>query len=102
MAKRIQFVDTATGAKAQDVEYFASDIVINETATLTLSLSGTAVDVQVTLDSGSTWVDLITALVLNTHTEVSFTVRGIDTVNFRTNNASGITLDYLRVFKETA
>lgn len=97
MSKSIVLLDTATGAKAQDVEYLASDIEPENVTTIKVQVSGTAVDVQITFDSGSTWVDLFGTLTANTYTEQKIAVIPGDQINFRTNNGAGITLDFFRV-----
>lgn len=93
-------VIAAATAKAQNVEYFAADltpVVDTEHASkFKISLAGTAVDVEFTLDSGTTWLKFGT-LTAQLKTEFEVSVRKGDTFNMRTINASGITLDYLRV-----
>ena len=101
MANRLKLLGTESGAKLQDVEYFSTDLQTNEDAKLTIVVSALADDVQITLDSGATWVDLIGALTANTHTQFSVTVGGGDLINFRSNDAGGTTLDYFRVYMET-
>lgn len=90
-----------TGAKAQNAEWFASDIVPGIRAekiielTLQISVSATAAVVEVTLDSGTTWSELNTGVAIplgKLHTFGIF-VKNDDLVNFRATNASGTTLD---------
>ena len=69
MGKRLKIVATATGAKAQNVEYLTSDINITEESKLTVVIvSQAADDLQITFDSGSTWSDLTSATTALTYT----------------------------------
>lgn len=97
MSKSIKTITETSGVKAQDVEYLASDIVVDDAATLRVNLAGTAVDVEMTRDGGATWKTLVTALTADKDTTIKTGVRVGDIINFRTNNASGITLAYFRV-----
>jgi hypothetical protein len=95
----------ATGAKAQNVEWFTSDIdpgIRSEKMmelTLQISLSITPVVVEITMDSGTTWSALNTGVAIPIGKLHSFSVlvKNDDLVNFRTPNASGTTLDYCYV-----
>lgn len=94
-------VIAAATAKAQNAEYFAADLApvlatADYASEFKISLSGTAVDVEYTLDSGTTWLKFGT-LTAQTKTEYTVRVRTGDTFNMRTIAGAGITLDYLRV-----
>lgn len=90
-----------TGAKAQNAEWFASDIdvgVQNNKALqifLQVSVSVTAAVIEITFDSGSTWAALndgnaVTLGALNVFPVIA---KEGDLINFRATNASGTTLD---------
>lgn len=101
MGKSLKLMDSTTGEKAQNVEFFGSDIEPRNEGTLVINLSGDNVLVQITKDSGTTWLTLGTP---NAQTDTVFTtnVSAGDEVNFRTNAAGGFTSDYVRVyFSET-
>lgn len=89
-----------SGAKAQNAEFFAADLLPTVTADYAskfkLGIVATAGDaIEVTWDGGSTWELLIGAaeLTANKHFEKSFSVRNGDEVNFRCPTSGGITLD---------
>lgn len=63
---------------------------------LKITVAGTAVDVSITLNGGTTF-DKLGTLTAGTQTEYSIRVRPGDVVNFQTQNVAGITLDYFRV-----
>lgn len=97
-------VGSATGAKAEDAEFFSSDLAPRSSATpvayryivTIVSLNDL---IEVTVDSGTTWVTLGTPTAA-TLTTYSFNVRTGDTVNFRTPNVGGTTLTLFRVDSE--
>ncbi len=97
MGKSLRPLGNTSGGKAQNAEYFASDITPDDTGTLVINLSGTAVDVEITKDGGVSWVSLVSTLTANTDTVITTGVRAGDAINFRTINVAGITLDYFRV-----
>ena len=90
-----------TGAKAQNIEWFAADIdpgIRSEKMmelTLQFSLSVTPVIIEVTMDSGTTWSALNSgvAIPVGKLHSLSMFVKNDDLVNFRTPNANGTTLD---------
>jgi len=91
----------ASGAKAQNAEWFATDISPGIRAekimdlTLQIAVSATAAVVEVTMDSGTTWSELNTGVAIpigKLHT-FSIFVKNDDLINFRATNASGTTLD---------
>jgi len=95
----------ATGAKAQNVEWFATDIDPGIRAekmmelTLQISLSINPVIVEITMDSGTTWSALNSGVAIPVEKlhSLSMFVKNDDLVNFRTTNASGTTLDFCYV-----
>lgn len=90
-----------TGAKAQNDEWFATDIDPGiqpgkmMELTLQISLSDTPVVVEVTMDGGATWSELNTGVVIPLGKLHSFSmfVKNNDLVNFRTPTSNGTTLD---------
>ena len=91
----------ASGAKAQNAEWFATDIdpgIRSEKfmdLTLQIAVSATAAVVEVTMDSGTTWSELNLGVAIpvgKLHT-FSIFVKNDDLINFRATNASGTTLD---------
>lgn len=92
---------TETGAKAQNAEWFSTDISVGVQTNKALSffvqvsVSVTPAVVEVTLDSGTTWSELNLGVAIPTgklHTFEVFAKQG-DLVNFRATNSSGTTLD---------
>ena len=90
-----------TGAKAQNAEWFASDIdpgirpgKLME-ITLQISVSATAAVVEVTLNGGTTWSEINTGVAIPVGKLHSFSmfVKNDDLINFRATNASGTVLD---------
>lgn len=90
-----------SGAKAQNAEWFAADIIPGLRAEkmmnliVQLSVSVTPAVVEVTLDSGTTWsaLNIGTAIpVGKLHTFDVYAKEG-DLINFRATNASGTTVD---------
>ena len=95
----------ATGAKAQNDEWFATDIspgIQSEKMmelTLQISISVNSVIVEVTMDSGATWSALNTGVAIPIGKLHSFSMfaKTDDLVNFRTPASSGTTLDFCYV-----
>lgn len=90
-----------TGAKAQNAEWFATDIIPGIGSrklmelTLQISVSATAAVVEVTMDSGTTWSELNTGVAIPVGKLHTFSIfaKNDDLVNFRATNSSGTTLD---------
>lgn len=102
----VEVVGDATGTKAQNVEWFASDLS-PETLSgdqeaskyrITVAISS-AVDIQCTVDSGTTWLKLNSGnnLVADALYVFDCPVRFGDTFNMRTTNASGTTIRLCRI-----
>ena len=103
MASQLYLKGSASGAKAQNVEWFAVDLLpglqANKAADFIIELelvttAQVATDLEYTTDSGSTWFKLgdgSAALA----TTLRFRVMVIegDTFNMRSINASGATID---------
>ena len=96
---------STSGAKAQNAEWFASDISSASFQTdraskfrITLAVSS-AVVVQITLDSGTTWVSLNSNKALVADSAYAFDMPALqaDTFNMRTNDAAGTTVRFCRV-----
>ena len=89
------------GVKAEDAEYFAADITVPEQLRgerITVYCIQTAVELEYTLDSGSTWHDIKgAALAADTPETFVIYINGTDTLNFRCPNAAGSTVDLLQV-----
>ena len=106
-ATRLRPKGSASGAKAEDAEFFATDLSPQTdagTASLfRISIVATAGDaIEVTWNSGTAWEALLStsALTANTYFEQTLFVRSGDTVNFRCPTTGGITLDRFTVDEE--
>ncbi len=90
-----------SGVKGIDEEFFGTDISSTELKTGRASFykisiaANSAAQIQVTLDSGATWVNLAT-LVADTHTTFEVAIRSTDTFNMR-STVAGTTVHYCRV-----
>jgi hypothetical protein len=92
-------IAAATG-KLADVEYFAADLAPRADQTAlrwTVTYSQLADVLEMTFDSGTTWVTVQTPSI-NTLTVFSFNVRVGDTINFRAGTDT--TIDFFRVDAE--
>jgi len=87
--------------KTQNTEWLASDLVPDTDAgkstsyRLTFVLSD-AVIIQITFDSGATWVSLNSGSPYSADNLISVLIPGVDatdTINFRTPTSGGVTLD---------
>lgn len=92
----------AATAKLADVEYFAADLAPRASATdaayrWVVTYSQLADALEMTFDSGSTWIAVETPTG-NTMSTFSFNVRVGDTINFRA--ATDTTIDFFRVDSE--
>lgn len=96
MGKSLKRLGTTSGEKAQNVEFFATDIEPNDIGTLRVNLSGDNVLIQITKDSGSTWLTLGTPAA-NADTNFFVAVSLGDAINFRTNDAGGFTSDFVNL-----
>ena len=102
----VKVIGEASGAKAQNAEWFSADLQEQQISEqfgaskfrLTLAISS-EVAVQVTLDSGSTWVYLNASDPLKADSLYMFDVgiRDGDNFNMRTNDSSGTTVRFCRV-----
>lgn len=95
-----------TGAKTINTEWLAADLIPDvdtdkaTTFKVTMAFSVTAPVVEVTYDSGTTWVALNGGGVIPISQLFSFELPGLnkdDLVNFRTPTTGGTTLDIFRV-----
>jgi hypothetical protein len=100
--------DSTSGAKAQNAEWFASDVTPQNdsayTAMFFVSFSiDAAVGVEYTLDSGSSWVTLhdeqggTTFAADEGYSGLPILLRSGDTFNMRSPTAGGGTLAYCRI-----
>lgn len=102
----VEVIGNATGIKAQNAEWFATDlspeaIVGSEEASkfrITVAVSS-AVDIECTVDSGTTWLKLNSGnnVVADALYIWDVPVRYEDTFNMRTTNASGTTIRLCRI-----
>lgn len=103
MASQLYVKGSASGAKAQNVEWFATDIagpvnvgkaqdlIIDIECSTTVQATG---DIEYTLDSGSAWLKLGDgSLAINVGTRFRTIIKTGDTFNMRSVNAAGITID---------
>jgi hypothetical protein len=91
----------ATGAKAEDAEFFAADITLSGEARgekITCYTIMTNDSIEYTLDSGSNWLPVKgAAFTAATPTEFVIYVNGTDTLNFRCPDVGGCTLTMFQV-----
>jgi hypothetical protein len=102
----VKIIGEASGAKAQNVEWFSADLQEQQVSEqfgaskfrLTLAISS-EVAVQVTLDSGTTWVYLNASDAIKADSLYMFDVgvRQGDNFNMRTDDSSGTTVRFCRV-----
>jgi len=102
----VEVTGEASGTKAQNAEWFSSDLSPETLSSdqeaakfrLTVAVSS-AVDLQCTLDSGSTWLKINSGnnLVAEALYIFDIPVRFGDTFNLRTTNGSGTTIKICRV-----
>lgn len=100
MGKSVKPIGNTSGVKAQNVEWFASDIIISNTGKIRFNVAvSTAVIVEITKDSGTTWVDIngVVALVADDETSKNIPVRAGDLFNARTTDGAGTTVRYCRL-----
>ncbi len=92
---------STTGAKAQNAEFFAADLIVQENTEhwIIAYTTSAAVILHATHDSGTSWNILTTLTVADTYTLADLYVKKGDTVNFRTPTASGATVDVFDVIK---
>jgi len=98
-------VGNTTGAKAQNAEWFTSDIAtgsdqVNYSSKYRILVSINAAKiVEVTLNSGTTWISLNggSALVANAAYVFDIPTRSGDTFNMRISQSSGATVNICRV-----
>ena len=99
MATALYVRANETGAKAQNVEFLASDFATGNIAghgmdlIVEISISaGTTPDVEISFDSGNTWAILFSSLALNTITRARAMGIDVDAINFRSPSVGGLTL----------
>lgn len=106
MQTHVEVVGEATGTKAQNVEWFAADLSPEtlsseqEASKFRLAVAvDTHVYVEVTLDSGTTWLKLNggNKLVINSLYVFDVPIRFGDTFNMRIPDSSGATIKVCRV-----
>ena len=96
--------DSTNGAKAQNAEWFSTDLTraggpqFASKYRISLAINAEKV-VQITLDSGSTWLKLnnATALLADCAYVFDIAVRAADAFNIRIPDSGGATVHYCRV-----
>ena len=88
---------------AQNAEWFNSDLQLfhrSKECIINIGTNGNKT-VQITFDSGSSWVDFATGKKLDFKDQSKIVVSKDDLVNFRTTDGSGIVVQHLHIyFKE--
>ena len=106
MVSHVEVIGEGSGTKAQNAEWFSSDLSPEtlsgdqEASKFRLSVAvSSAVDVQCTLDSGSTWLKLNSgnSLVADALYVFDVPTRFGDTFNLRTTDGSGTTIRVCRI-----
>ena len=106
MVSHVEVIGEGSGTKAQNAEWFAADLSPEtlsgdqEASKFRLSVAvSSAVDVQCTLDSGSTWLKLNSgnSLVADALYVFDVPTRFGDTFNLRTTDGSGTTIRVCRI-----
>ena len=106
VSTHVEVIGLASGAKAQNIEWFSSDLSPETLQSdqeaskfrVTIAISS-AVDIQCTLDSGTTWLKLNSGNNLIADALFIFDVptRYGDLFNMRTTDASGTTIRICRI-----
>jgi len=97
---KVNPIGESTGAKAQNEEWFATDIIPTKSAKFRTTVSvDAAVTIQVTLDSGTTWNTLNSnvALIADNLYIFDIGVRTNDKFNIRIPTAGGATINVCRI-----
>jgi len=96
----VKSIGDASGVKAQNAEWFATDLSPIKIAKFRISMSlDAAVKIQITVDSGTTWVTLNSDVTLTANSLYVFdvSVRVNDNFNMRIPTAGGATIQLCRV-----
>lgn len=97
--------DTSVGSKAQNAEFFGSDLTLTQPSLGNGAIwhcqfsASDACNVDVTFDSGTNWTEL-TALVTDTLVTIDIYVARTDQVNFRQDNVAARTIDINTILQE--
>lgn len=86
----------------QNQEFFANDLRIYNRCKMiymNLSTSGNNV-IQLTLDGGTTWVDLSASKKYNFIDFIRFPLDPTESLNFRCTDAGGVTVEHLHIYSE--
>lgn len=103
---QILIVGSATGAKAQNAEFFSSDLLPQSTDTthatkfkITIAVAEAAKTLEVSVDSGTTWSKLnnAVALVQLAVQTIEMAIRPGDLFQLRCPEVGGCTLNLCRV-----
>jgi len=96
----VNSIGDATGVKTQNEEWFATDLVPTKNSKFRTTISlNVSVKIQVTLDSGTTWVTLNSDVALTANSLYVFdvAVRVKDNFNMRIPTAGGATVELCRI-----
>ena len=89
----MKYVGKTSGSKAQNAEWFSSDLTVPKSCTVTVQFSvNLAVLIQYTLDSGSNWFELVLLTVANKQERMDITMMSGDLFNMRTTTIGGATV----------
>ena len=90
------FAEINNGTFAQNIEWFASDLTVaSRPKLINMNLAtDSSVTIQITFDSGATWVDFASTKKQDFWELHQFIVTPDDTVNFRVTDAGGVTVQH--------
>lgn len=93
-----------TGSKNQNEEWFSSDLTVLNRPKLIYMNLGTDenVEIEITFDSGSNWVDLDASKKHDFSDLVRFALTPGETFNMRTPTAGGVTIQHLHLYSEVS
>ena len=100
MGKSVRAFGETSGVKTQNTEWFASDITSDDVGKYRVNISvDTAVVVEITKDSGATWITINSGSALSVDDESIFSIpiRSPDTFNIRIPTAGGATVNHCRI-----
>lgn len=97
-----ELVGETTGAKAQNAEWFATDLQIYlkpKHCHFDIGISNNS-DIEVTFDGGSNWADFTKGKQLEVTEEYHCILKPGDLFNLRATGGSGTTVDHCAVYAE--
>ena len=101
---QMEYITELTGSKGQNVEWFSSDLTVqNRPKMLCMNIATQEnVAIEMTLDSGSTWFDLDASKKHDFADLIRFVLSPDETLNMRTPTAGGVTIDHLHIYAEVS